>query len=229
MTQNAYFSPDLFRFLHELKENNRRDWFKANKIRYEKEVKGPALRFITDFAPYLGKISKHFLADPRPVGGSLFRIYRDIRFAKNKEPYKTATGIHFRHEDGKDAHTPGYYLHLEPRNVFVGVGIWCPDNPTLKKIRDAIVADPKQWQRTITAKGFRDRYEMTGEKLKRPPYGYDSEHPLVEDLKWKSYTGFARLTQKDVTATDFPDRLFEVYQAGSPLVKFLCQAIGVGF
>ncbi len=227
--QSSYFTPALFHFLRELKRNNRRDWFHANKRRYEEEVKEPALRFITDFAPHLGKISRYFLADPRPVGGLLFRIYRDIRFAKNKDPYKTHTGVHFRHEVGKNAHAPGFYLHLEPGHVFAGVGIWCPDNPTLTKIRNAIVADPQRWRRSAGGRQFTERYEMRGEKLKRPPRGFDPEHPLCEDLKWKSFTGLTRLTQKDVTAADFPQRLESVFRAGSPLVKFLCEAIGVGY
>ncbi len=102
------FSPGFFRFLRELKANNRREWFEANKQRYEAEVKGPMLRFIAEFGARLRTVSKHFDADPRPVGGSMFRIYRDTRFAKDKSPYKTAVAEHFPHRaGGKDVHAPG--------------------------------------------------------------------------------------------------------------------------
>jgi len=106
--------PELFGFLEELKDNNDRTWFQANKSRYEEQVKSPLLAFIGGFDERLQRLSPHFVADPRPVGGSMFRIYRDVRFAKDKSPYKTAAGIHFRHERAKDVHAPGYYLHLEP-------------------------------------------------------------------------------------------------------------------
>ena len=134
--QPRHFRPHLFKFLKDLESNNNRDWFQANKARYEDQIKEPALQFISDFGPLLRKVSPHFRADPRPNGGSLFRIYRDVRFAKDKRPYKTHTGIQFRHEAGRDAHAPGFYLHLESGRVFVGAGIWHPDSTSLRKIQD---------------------------------------------------------------------------------------------
>ncbi|MFC1886438.1 TIGR02453 family protein [Thermodesulfobacteriota bacterium] len=112
MACKSYFSPETFIFLKELAENNNRHWFQENKRRYEEHFKGPAMCFIADFSEVLRKISRHFTADPRPVGGSLFRIYRDVRFSNDKSPYKTNAGIQFRHYQGKDVHAPGYYLHL---------------------------------------------------------------------------------------------------------------------
>jgi uncharacterized protein (TIGR02453 family) len=106
-TKQASFSPELFSFLAELRANNNRDWFAANKDRYEEDLLEPALAFIAAFAPRLEKISPHFRAEARPSGGSLFRIYRDTRFSKDKSPYKTNVGIHFRHEQAKDAYAPG--------------------------------------------------------------------------------------------------------------------------
>ena len=131
--------PALFDFLRELKANNERPWFEENKARYRAEVQGPMLDFIQAFAEPLAEISPHFRADPRANGGSLFRIYRDTRFSKDKTPYKTNVGAHFRHEAGKDAHAPGFYLHLEPGMCFAGCGVWHPDSPTLGRIRDAIL------------------------------------------------------------------------------------------
>src|SRR5215471_15655464 len=146
-TKEASFGPELFSFLADLRANNNRDWFAANKQRYEEQLLEPALAFINAFGPRLEKISPHFRADARPSGGSLFRIYRDTRFSKDKSPYKTNVGIHFRHERAKDAHAPGYYLHIGPGEVFVGGGIWRPDTETATAIREAIVADPEHWKR----------------------------------------------------------------------------------
>ena len=124
MTTEPYFGPELFAFLRALDKNNNREWFQANKKRFERDVRDPMLRFIADFGSQLDKISTRFVADPRPNGGSLFRIYRDVRFSKDKRPYKTNVGAHFRHQAGKDAHAPGFYFHMEPGEVFGGSGIY---------------------------------------------------------------------------------------------------------
>src|ERR671922_2157062 len=136
-TEAASFGPELFTFLAELREHNDREWFAANKERYEAHVLEPALAFIEDFGYRLQSISPHFRADPRRTGGSLFRIYRDTRFSKDKAPYKTNVGVHFRHERAKDAHAPGYYLHIGPGEVFAGGGMWHPDSSTATRIREA--------------------------------------------------------------------------------------------
>src|SRR6185369_3813459 len=105
------FTRAAFAFLRELRDHNDREWFAANKQRYEKVVRDPALQFIAGFGPRLHKISPHLVADPRPVGGSMFRIYRDTRFSRDKSPYKTHLGIHFFHEKAKAAASvPGFYL-----------------------------------------------------------------------------------------------------------------------
>ena len=100
----AYITDKTFRFLRDLERNNNREWFADNRERYENDLKRPLLLFIADFGSRLEKISGHMVADPRPTGGSLFRIHRDIRFSKDKTPYKTNAGVHFRHEAAKDAH-----------------------------------------------------------------------------------------------------------------------------
>ena len=135
----------------------------------------PALAFIEDFAPRLEQLSPHFRADPRKSGGSLFRIYRDTRFSKDKTPYKTNTGMHFRHARAKDAHAPGFYLHLEPGQVFAGGGIWHPDTPTVTRIRQAIVADPERWRAATREPPFSDVLGIGGDDnaLKRVPSGFD--------------------------------------------------------
>jgi len=225
----AHFSPDLFRFLRDLTRNNDRAWFQANKQRYEESVREPAQRFISDFGPRLERISPHFNADPRPVGGSLFRIYRDVRFSRDKSPYKTHTGIQFRHKAGRDVHAPGFYLHLEPGRVFVGVGIWHPDGPTLARIRRAIVDHPASWKRALAGKRFRGAFELGGESLVRPPRGFDPGHPLIEDLKRKDFIAFSPIAQKDVTAPGFLERFAGLCRDGSPFVRHLCGTLEVPF
>jgi uncharacterized protein (DUF2461 family) len=138
MTANGYFGPGLFRFLSDLKTHNERRWFEANKQRYKTEVQAPLLRLITDLAPALKKIGGGFIADPRPNGGSMMRIYRDIRFSKDKSPYKTYAAAHFWHVNGKDEAAPAYFLHLEPGNSVIGGGIWRPE----PKARPPVGYDP---------------------------------------------------------------------------------------
>ena len=146
MTTQSHFDAALFAFLEALRSNNNRAWFQVHRQRYERAVRDPMLRFIGDVGPHLWQISPRFIADARPNGRSLFRIHRDVRFAQDKRPYKTNAGAHFRHEAGRDAHAPGFYLHLEPGSVFVASGVWHPDRHALTKIRDAIVAQPQRWQ-----------------------------------------------------------------------------------
>lgn len=229
MAEKGYFSRNTFQFLKDLAENNDREWFNANKKRYEGEVKEPALGFIQDFAPHLKRISEHFRADPRANGGSLFRIYRDTRFSKDKSPYKTHTGIQFRHDRGKGAHTPGFYLHIEPKGCFVGLGIWHPDGQALRKIREAMVEDEKGWKKAVSGSAFRKHLALSGDRLVRPPRGFDPEHPLIEDLKRKDFIASAPLTMKQVTQAGFMEEYASLCRAGKPLVSFLCRALGLPF
>ncbi|NJN98668.1 MAG: DUF2461 domain-containing protein [Anaerolineales bacterium] len=227
MTQ--YITPELFTFFRELKDNNNREWFEANKGRYEKHVRGPLLEFVSDFGLRLAEISPHYLADARKSGGSLFRINRDVRFSKDKSPYKTAAGVHFRHEVGKDAHAPGFYLHLEPDGVFAGVGIWQPDPPTLAKIREAIVAQPERWQQVSRDETFLATFAIGGESLKNPPKGYDPEHPFVEDLKRKDFIASVTFSEADACAPDFMDRYTGICRQAAPYIGFLTTALGLSW
>jgi len=225
----AHFKPSLFKFLNDLAANNTRDWFKANSDRYEEQLRGPALQFIEDFEARLHKISPYFVASAKKSGGSLFRIHRDVRFSRDKSPYKTYTGIQFRHEAGKDAHAPGFYLHLQPKELFVGVGTWRPDTPTVTAIREGIVADPTGWKRAIGGKRFKETLALSGESLKRPPRGFDGDHPLIEDLKRKDFIAVRKLSQKEVCAPTFDRDLAALFRAGAPLMRFLCDSADVPF
>jgi uncharacterized protein (TIGR02453 family) len=226
MSQDFQFEPSLFTYLRDLKKHNERPWFKANKARYEDDLRGPMLRFIENFAPFLEKISVNFLADPRPVGGSLFRIYRDTRFAKDKTPYKTHAGAHFRHVRAKDAHAPGFYLHMEPGNVFLGGGIWHPDSAALGKIREAIVKDPKRWKRLSTAKALAAaNCTLVGDSLKRPPRGYDPDHPLITDLKRKDFILAVNTSEEDALSADFIKRFAKFCKTAAPMNEFITRAL----
>ena len=224
-----YFTPALFGFLKELKDHNDRTWFKANQERFEAAVREPALDFITDYADRLSQLSPHFVADSRTVGGSLFRIQRDTRFSKDKTPYKLNTGMHFRHEAAADAHAPGFYLHLEPGNCFMGVGLWRPETAMAYAIRARIDEEQAVWKRAAHSPRFADVFTLDGDSLKRPPKGYEAEHPLIEDLKRKDFIAMAQLTQKEVTSADFMDRFHENAVRAAPLMRFLCAAVEVPY
>ncbi|MGH2569856.1 MAG: DUF2461 domain-containing protein [bacterium] len=222
----GHVSPRLFEFLKDLKKNNRREWFEQHRERYERDVKEPLQQLIVDFAQPLARISGRFVADPRR---SLYRIHRDVRFSRDKSPYKTNAAVHFRHERAADAHAPGFYLHLEPGSVFAGVGIWRPDSPSQARIREAIVADPAGWKRIVGAKKFRETLELAGESLKRPPRGVDAEHPLIEDLKRKDFIGVASFTEKEAVSAGFLERYAETCRAAAPFVRFLTEALELEF
>lgn len=223
MGATSHFGPELFQFLRDLTLNNKREWFLENKERYETQVREPMLRFIADFGFHLEKISRSYEADPRPSGGSLFRIYRDTRFSRDKRPYKTHTAAHFRHRASRtDVHSPGFYLHLEPGGCFAGGGLWHAEPATLRKVRDAIVERPAAW-RTV----LRGKLSLEGDTLKRPPQGYDPTHPFIEDLKRKDFVADVPFTEAQVCSPRFLASYAAACRAMSPLMEFLTKAVGL--
>jgi len=220
---NAYFTPEVFDFLSELAENNNRDWFLRNKTRYEQRVRDPILRFISDFGPRLEKISLHLVADPRPTGGSLFRIHRDTRFSRDKSPYKTHLGAHFFHESAKKAPSvPGFYLHVSPGESFAAAGIWHPDSQTLAKVREAIAAGSAEWKALL-----RTKLPIEGGSLKRPPRGYAPDHPFVEDLKRTDFVTSVRLADDDLCRPGFLTDFAASCRKMAPLPRFVTQSLGL--
>ena len=217
----APFSPTLFQFLRDLAEHNDREWFQANRARFDEHVKGPMLAFITAFSEPLHGVNRHFVADPRPMGGSMFRINRDTRFARDKSPFKTNVGAQFRHQDcSREVHSPGFYLHLEPGASFVAVGLWHPEADALRKVRERMIAHPKAW------KALRDGgLDITGDALKRVPAGFAADHPLAEELKLKEYYIHTGLTDAEVLAPDFLARFTGACAKGAPLAAFLTKAL----
>jgi uncharacterized protein (DUF2461 family) len=211
MTPFKGLPKDFFTFFRELAKNNERPWFEANKQRYKDVVIAPLCDLMEAMAPRVAKISKHIVVDPRPNGGSMFRIYRDVRFAKDKSPYKTNAGLHFRHALGKDAHVPGFYMHFAPDEVFFGGGIWMPEADALNKVRRAI------------AKG------IEGEALSRPPKGFDPAHPYIGDIKRKSFFAMHESSVKAAQSAGFVDEVEASFEAAKPLMAYLCKALGAPF
>ena len=223
------FDPALVGFLAELEKNNRRDWFAANKARYEHDVLEPALAFIAAMADELPGFAPRFTAVAKRQGGSLMRIYRDVRFSKNKQPYKTNVGIQFRHQAGRDVHAPGYYFHIDPSSVFLGAGLWHPDSKTLSMIREAIDARQRPWRTARDDKAFLKHFELAGDSLKRPPRGYDADHPLIEDLKRKDFIAVVNLEHSDLYKRTILSRTVKLMQATTPFMRFLCRAVDQPF
>jgi uncharacterized protein (TIGR02453 family) len=226
---DRYFSKQTFAFLSALAQNNNREWFEQHQQEYEDLVRTPALDFISDMSHEMPALSRHFLAQPKKVGGSLMRVYRDTRFSRDKTPYKTNIGIQFRHELGKDIHAPGYYLHISPGECFVGVGLWHPDADALFRIREAIVQKPEAWLAVRDDAAFSDHYELVGDTLANAPRGFAKDHPLVTDLKRKDFIGLANLTEATIASSKLRTQVVERYRQAAPLIRFLCDALELRF
>lgn len=229
MAEFECFSTSLFTFLAELTVNNNRDWFNNHKARYEREVREPALDFIRAMGPRIGDISPHFTADARKTGGSLMRVYRDTRFAKDKTPYKTNVGIQFRHRVGKDVHAPGFYVHLSLDDIFLGVGMWRPEGTALAAIRTKIDEEQDRWQQILDAPAFRAHLRQSGDSLKRPPRGYAKDHPLISALKRKDHIVVGDLTPEEVAHPGLLDLVATRFAAGADFTRFLCEAVEIPF
>ncbi len=226
----SHFEKPLFDFLKDLKQNNNKAWFQENKSRYKEAIVHPLQDFISAINTPLAKVSKHYVADPRVNGGSIFRIYRDVRFSKDKTPYKEHAACHFRHEAGKDAHAPGFYMHLETDKVFFGGGVWLPPPDVLYKIRDRIRSKPKEWEAVINNKTLIDVFgSIKGDSLTRPPKGFDKDTPHLEDIKRKSFFAIREEPVKLARSAAFFDEVLRTYKAATPLMRFICKAIDVPF
>ena len=239
----GYFNEESINFLYSLAANNNREWFTEHKSEYESFIREPAIRLIEAAEPELKTISNHFVANPKKVGGSLMRVYRDTRFSRDKTPYKTNIGIQFRHEQGKDVHAPGFYLHVGLDEIFIGVGIWKPDTKALAKIREAIDCNSGIWKRgknsltseqspEIPDKSFglpKPSFELVGDSLKRPPKGYDRDHPLLEDLKRKDFIAVKHLSRDQLLSPDYLQLVFSQFSKTKSFMKFLCKALELPF
>ncbi len=224
------FPADTVRFLADLAKNNNRDWFRANKDRYEQSVRGPALAFIEAMAGPLERVARHIYADPSPNGGSLMRIYRDTRFSPDKTPYKTNIGIQFRHERCDDVHAPGLYFHIDPKECFLACGTWRPPSAALAALRTRIAGPPGLWLAARDNKAFKRVWgSVTGDTLKRPPRDFDADHPCIDDIKRKDFLGVIDLPRADMRSPKLPAQATKAFAAATPLMKFLCDALALPY
>ena len=222
--QHSYFSPATFRFFRALARNNNRDWFAAHRDEYERHVRQPYLDLIADMQAPLAKISRHFRADPCKVGGSLYRYFRDTRYSHNKMPYKPWQGARFFHERRHEIHAPGFYLHIEPGHCWAGGGLWQPEPPALRRIRDFIADNPAAWKRATQSAPFRRDLGFRGESLKRPPRGFDATHKLIDDLKRKDFVAGASFDDHLACSDELLSWVVDRFRRVAPMVDYLCAA-----
>jgi uncharacterized protein (TIGR02453 family) len=210
-------------FLKKLKKNNNRDWFEKNKENYE-AAKKDVEELLTKIIPAIASFDVS-VKDLEPKD-CLFRIYRDVRFSKDKTPYKTHMGAYISGR-GKKSHGPGYYIHIEPGHTFLAGGIWVPPAPELNAIRQEIDYNEDEFNKVLKDRTFTKFFKgmNQGEKLKTVPKGYAKDHPAIELLKLKSYTVSHEVPDKEITSKSFIKYCTSVFKAMKPMNDFLGRAI----
>lgn len=228
----AGLRPAAISFLRQLGRNNRREWFEAHRPVYEGELREPMRALIEEVDARLARVAPEIVGEPRR---SLFRIHRDIRFSKDKSPYKTNAGCWFYHRDagrgvGGEAASggAGFYFHIEPGQYFVAGGIWMPPRPTLAKIREALTADHRRLASIVTAPAFQRRYGALDpeHQLTRLPRGFVPGHPAEAWLRFQSFTASRSLTESQVLSPRLPDTLAREFESLAPFVRWLNAALG---
>lgn len=210
-------------FLKKLEKNNNRDWFNANKDKYI-AAQDNVIAFAGKMIGEIGRFDSS-IADLDPKS-CVFRIYRDVRFSKDKSPYKTNIGFYLS-PGGRKSMSPGYYFHFQPKMYFIAAGKHMPDAQELLKIRNAIAKNFSEFKKIVESKAFRSRFgELHGDRLVKPPKGFDPEHPAIEYLKLKSFTAGLEYNEKDAASDKYPKMLAADAKAMYPLVRFLRKALG---
>jgi len=221
----ATITKNTFQFLKELKQNNKRDWFLENKPRYE-EIKKEFEVFIDAL---IAEISKFDNSIGHHTGKEcIFRIYRDVRFSKDKSPYKTHLGAHITSAAKKsEIHSrAGYYIHIGPGESMLAGGAYLPQGSWIKAIRKEIDYNANDLKKIINGVSFKKYFgDIEGEKLKKAPKGYDPDHPEIELLKFKSFLATNKVGDKIVTSKEFLKHSAEVFKALFPFDQFLNQAL----
>ena len=224
------FTPAALRFLRGLAKNNNKEWFEAHRTEYEGEVREPMRDLIGEMNEKLKTFAPEIGGDPKR---SMFRINRDIRFSKDKSPYKTHAACWFHHKRATsrvgseaDAGSAGFYFHLEPGRSMVGAGLWMPPRPQLNKLRDAIAEDPAGFDRM--AKGLTKRFGGLDDEavLTRMPRGFSDEHPAAKWLRYQSFTVHAMLSDAEVLDGRLVDRIEKDFKTMLPFVRWLNRALG---
>lgn len=210
---------ETFNFLLDLKENNNKEWFDENRKRYKEvrkdiiAVTDRLLEGMTEFDPSLQGV------EPKDC---LFRINRDVRFSKNKAPYKTNFGISIA-KGGKKSGNSGYYLNVDPMESFIGGGVYMPPSPMLKKIRNHIDLHGGALQKVLEGKNFKKTYGDIdgGPELKTAPKGFPKDHPYIAFLRKKSFTAIRNISIDDLTSEDMVKTCVDSFEALMPLIHFL--------
>ncbi|WP_028918824.1 DUF2461 domain-containing protein [Pseudoxanthomonas suwonensis] len=226
----SYFSDASFRFLRGLARHNEKAWFEAHRADYEVHVRQPFLRLITDLQPALATVSPHFRADPRTVGGSLFRIYRDARFSNDKSPYKSWQGARLFHERRREVPAPSFYIHLQPGESFVGAGLWHPEPDTQRKVRQFILDNPSTWKRVAHDPKLRRGFDLDdSEVLARAPRGFPADFEFIDDLKHRNWVFWRPLDDALMTGPRLRRTIEADLAALGPFVDYLCAALDLEF
>jgi uncharacterized protein (TIGR02453 family) len=214
---------ETLQFIKDVAAHNDRDWFAEHRDRYE-IARADVLEFVGELIPIIAGIDPTFPVET-PAKKCLMRIYRDVRFSKNKDPYKNNYGISFNVKSN-GIPNPEYYLHLQPGKSFFGVGFWMPEASVLKKIREEIDYSAADFLEIINDKHFNKIFALSKEDtLKNAPKGYEIDHPQIEFLKLKSFIAIYPLTDKDILSTDINEKLKEAFTVVQPWVKFLRNAV----
>ena len=226
---SSYFDDKTFKFLRALARHNEREWFHAHKAEYEEHLRQPFLRLIADLQPDLLAISEHYRADPKPVGGSLFRIHRDTRFSNDKTPYKPWSGARFFHARSRQVEAPSFYLHVQPGQCFLGAGLWHPEPETQRRIRQFLFENPGAWKAAVHTPAFRRKFELDGDSLVRPPRGFPADHELIEDIKRKDFVATMALDDAIVLGPRLRQSVAGHFQSLAPMMDYLCAALDLEF
>ena len=229
MSNLSPISYELFDFLADLQINNNRPWFAEHKHRYTEQVLEPCVQLCEQLSKPLRKVAAQISVEAKPYRGSIMRIYRDTRFSKDKRPYKTNVGISLRHRVESDLHSPGIYLHLEPRTCFMGFGCWKPDRETLSLIRQEIINRPASWNRIKKLFQQNAEFEIAGDQLKQGPRGVPKDHPCIEDLKRTDFILLASLTEQELVEKDPIPRLVDLTKQAGSWMRFLCRSIQIKY
>lgn len=218
----ATVSADTFKFLKDLAKNNNKEWFTANKKRYD-AAKADFELFVTELIQQVAKFD--------PAIGALdakkciFRIYRDTRFSKDKTPYKINMGANFSASPSKIHDHAGYYIHIEPGKSFLAGGAYEPQTPWINKIRQEIDYNTKDFKKLVNAASFKKNFgEIQGDKLKTVPKGFPKDHPELSLLQYKSFLLVHNCDDKLVQSDGFMKHLTDVYKSMKPFNDFLNRA-----
>ena len=207
---------DLFSFFSDLKQNNNRDWFIEHK---------PTFKTLETQVKNFGEQLKDQLNQHDHIDRfKLFRIYRDVRFSKDKTPYKTHFGLTWHRT--KPLYRGGYYLHLSPKNNFLACGFWDPNPADLKRIRQEIDIDGEEYLAILNDKSFRSVWgELEGEAVKTAPKGYAKDHPHIDLLRFKQHIFTINYSDKEICQPDFLNRADSALQAVRPFVDYMSEVL----